>query len=205
MDIGERHGRPLSPSSGYGSAMLELILLAVGLAMDATAAAAGLGASERSGRTVAIAAVLFGVFQSGMAGIGWAGGTVLAGVAATWDHWVAFVLLVGIGGHMLWEARHDEPEHAGATVRKGLVPLVGLAIATSIDALAAGITLPVLGVGWVVAIGTIGIVTAALSLAGGALGNRFGEHAGARMEILGGLVLMGIGVKVLVEHLVAGT
>ena len=182
--------------------MIEILLLAVGLAMDATAASAGIGAAERTPRLVVAAAALFGLFQAGMTAIGWVGGVTVATWAAAWDHWLAFFLLLGIGLHMLWEAWSHEPDDRPSP---GLLALLGLAVATSIDALAAGLTLPVLGVGGAVAIGTIGIVTTALSLAGGLLGHWLGDRFGAKLEIAGGLVLIGIGVKVLVEHTIAGT
>lgn len=184
--------------------MLELVLVAVALAMDAVAAATGLGASQRSVRTVVLAAVLFGLFQGGMAGLGWWGGVAIASWAAAWDHWIAFFLLGAIGVHMLWEARTDGPDHEGEALGTGLLPLLGLAVATSIDALAAGLTLPSLGVSGPVSIGIIGAVTAGLSLLGGLVGHRLGDRLGSRLEVVGALVLIGIGTKILIEHLLGG-
>jgi len=181
--------------------MFDLVLLAVGLAMDATAVAAGLGASERSLRPLLTGAVLFGVFQAGMSGLGWLGGAPLAVWAAAVDHWIAFGLLAAIGLHMIKEALEPDDDDAPGT---GAAALLGLAVATSIDALAAGVSLPVLGQPALVALPTIGGVTLALALAGGALGRRFGQRVGRRFGVVGGLVLVGIGAKVLLSHLAAG-
>lgn len=178
--------------------MGDLYVLAVGLAMDATAVAAGLGARERSFRPVLVGAVLFGLFQAGMSGLGWLGGMPLARWAGAVDHWIAFGLLTAIGLHMIREAlSHDE----GEPKRAGTMVLLGLAVATSIDALAAGVTLPMIGTPGLPSIGVIGGVTLVLSLVGGALGRRLGERIGTPLEILGGLVLVAIGLKVLLEHL----
>jgi putative Mn2+ efflux pump MntP len=177
--------------------MLEALLLAAGLAMDAVAACAGLGASERTLRPVLLGALLFGVFQAGMAALGWGGGVVLAGWVAAWDHWLAFVLLVGLGLHVVWEAL-AEPE--AERTSRGLLGLVGLAIATSLDSLAAGLTLPVLEVRPLLAVGVIGLVTGGLSLLGGLLGRQLGDRFGPRLEIVGGVVLVALGVKILLEH-----
>ncbi|MEQ1503169.1 MAG: manganese efflux pump MntP family protein [Myxococcota bacterium] len=183
--------------------MVELVLLACGLAVDATAAAAGIGAVERRARPILTAAALFGLFQGGMSALGWVGGLGVATWAAAWDHWVACTLLVAIGARTAWAAWTDDG--AGAPAARGFGALLGLAVATSIDALAAGFTLPVLDVGFWSAIGTIGIVTAVLSAFGGWLGRALGDRFGSRLEIAGGFVLIGLGLKILVEHLVGGT
>lgn len=181
--------------------MLDLVLLAVGLAMDATAVAAGLGASERSARPVVAASFLFGAFQAGMSGLGWLGGAPLAAWASAVDHWIAFVLLAAIGAHMIKESLEPEDESSPGT---GATALLGLAVATSIDALAAGVSLPVLGQPAWVALPVIGGITLAFALAGGALGRRFGDGVGRRFGVIGGLVLVGIGAKVLITHLATG-
>lgn len=178
--------------------MFDLVLLAFGLAMDATAVAAGLGASERSVRPVVLGAVLFGLFQAGMSGLGWLGGAPLATWASAVDHWIAFVLLGAIGLHMIRESLGPEDEPSPGT---GAMALLGLAVATSIDALAAGVSLPVLGQSPLVALPVIGGITLGLALVGGALGRRFGERIGRRFGVVGGLALLGIGTKVLITHL----
>lgn len=178
--------------------MFDLVLLAFGLAMDATAVAAGLGASQRSARPVLVGAVLFGLFQAGMSGLGWLGGAPLAVWASAFDHWIVFGLLGAIGLHMIRESLSDDHD---ADHGAGVVALLGLAVATSIDALAAGVSLPVLGQPALVALPLIGGVTLGLALLGGALGRRFGEAIGKRFGVVGGLVLLGIGTKVLLSHL----
>lgn len=179
---------------------MDLGALAVSLAMDATAAAAGIGAGARTSRPVLVAAALFGLFQAGMSGLGWWGGAWLGRVAAAWDHWIAFGLLAGLGlkaMHAAWtKPAADEPGPG-----LGPVALVVLAFATSVDALVAGVTLPTIGVGAGTAVAVIGMVTAALSLCGGQLGRRVGDRLGGRLEIAGGLVLVLLGCKILVEHL----
>lgn len=179
--------------------MIEILSLSVALAIDAAAAAAGLGASQRSLRPVVLGAVLFGVFQSGMSALGSWGGAAVLSRAQAFDHWVAFGLLSLLGSRTIAAALRggDEREPVDA----GLLALLSLSIATSLDALAAGVTLPMLPVSAPVAVATIGIVTFLLSGLGGALGRTLGASVGPKVEVAGGLVLIGLGVKILVEHL----
>ena len=173
------------------------VLLAFGLAMDATAVAAARGLVRR-GRELVILPLLFGVFQAGMAALGWGLGALGGKYVAAYDHWIAFGLLVGIGGKMLYEAwKGDDAKEDKA----GLGTYVVLALATSIDAAAAGITLPLMPVSPVIAIVLIGTITAACSALGYLAGRAVGTKLGNRLEILGGLVLIGLGVRVLVQHL----
>jgi manganese efflux pump family protein len=188
---------------------LSVFVLAVGLAMDATAVAGarGLAATKVRLRDALLVALLFGAFQGAMPILGGTAGAAFAAPIAGWGHWVAFVLLVAIGAKMLHEARAEVgvgiDVEARATARGevfGLKVLALLAIATSIDALAAGIPLALAGVDLVGAGAIIGIVTAVLSFAGVLAGHRFGARLGKRLEVLGGLVLIGLGVKALVDH-----
>ena len=173
------------------------VLLAFGLAMDATAVAAARGLARR-GRELLILPLLFGVFQAGMAALGWGLGALGGKYVEAYDHWIAFALLVGIGGKMLYEAwKGGEAKEDKAGAWTYLV----LALATSIDAAAAGITLPLVGVAPVIAIVLIGTITAACSALGYLAGRAVGTKLGKRLEILGGLVLIGLGVRVLVQHL----
>jgi manganese efflux pump family protein len=177
--------------------LVGVIALAIGLAMDATAVAATRGLRARRGEGLLLAA-LFGGFQAGMAALGWLLGDYGGRYVAAWDHWIAFGVLVAIGGKMVWDARGDaadEPAAGGALV------YLGLALATSIDAGAAGVTLPLLAVSPGFALAMIGAVTALLTLIGYRAGNALGRRLGSRLEVVGGLVLIAIGVKVLVEHL----
>jgi putative Mn2+ efflux pump MntP len=180
-----------------------ILLLAVGLAMDATAVAAAKGAaagSHSNAQDVLRVGVLFGAAQAIMPVFGWVLGQQLGPSVATFDHWIAFVLLAGIGAKMLLDARGD-PELESQPPGFGWRVLFGLAIATSIDAFAVGITLPLLGAPFALSICTIGVVTALLSGLGVILGSQAGKLLGKKLDALGGAVLILLGVKILVEHL----
>ncbi|MCA9494541.1 MAG: manganese efflux pump [Myxococcales bacterium] len=183
--------------------MIRVLVLALALAADATAVAAGMGAAGRGASHVLQAAVLFGVFQGGMAGLGAGGGTALVAWIGAFDHWIAFLLLLGIGGRTAWKAWQGEDEEDEQA--EGWMGLLLLAVATSIDALAAGITLPAMAFPVVPAAGVIGVVTFVTSALGGAAGRRLGETFGRNVQILGGLTLCAIGVHTLVDHLTHGT
>ena len=164
--------------------------------MDATAVCAARAMGARSRHELLILPVLFGVFQSGMAAIGWQAGRLAGGYIATWDHWVAFVLLVLVGVHMIVEAWRgdDDEEKPGSAML-----YVGLALATSIDAAAAGITLPLVPVEPWLSLAIIGGVTMVCCVAGYAAGRALGRRVGARLGILGGVVLIGIGFHILIR------
>ncbi|HWU86007.1 MAG TPA: manganese efflux pump MntP family protein [Kofleriaceae bacterium] len=186
-------------------ALPSLLALAIGLAMDATAvaAAAGLATPALGVRHCAVVALLFGGFQAAMPLLGWLLARSIGPSLAGWGHWIAFAVLGGIGAKMIHEARAAEPDAPRDRDPFAPAVLLALAVATSLDAFAAGITLPVLGASPVAAIGTIGAVTAVLSAAGLALGHRVGARFGRGLEVFGGVVLIGLGVKILVEHLVS--
>ena len=191
--------------------MLSLVLLALGLSMDATAVAmtSGFTAPRVRLRDALLLALFFGVSQGVMPIIGWAAGSHFAASIQAWDHWVAFVLLGGIGAKMLYDAIRTEGEDAASTPARTADPfhlrmLVLLALATSIDALVAGLTLPLLEVPPLMAALFIGLTTFVLSLAGVEVGRRFGDRLGQRLDLIGGLVLIGLGFKTLLEHLSAG-
>ncbi len=185
-----------------------IFALAIGLAMDATAVAAarGLATPVLRLKHVLLVMLFFGGFQALMPLLGWALGSQLGPLVAAWDHWIAFVLLCGIGGKMLLEARggdDDAEEKADVGDPFGLRVLTVLAVATSIDAFAVGITLPMLGAPLVLSLVTIGVVTALLSAAGLFAGRRFGSLLGKRLDFVGGAVLVLLGFKILIEHLSA--
>ena len=175
--------------------MISAILLGLALAMDATAVATARGVLGMTKRDAIKLALSFGIFQAGMAAIGWVVGAKAAARVAPWDRWIAFALLVGIGGKMIYEAlRKTTEEEAGPPTLK-LHALLVLSVATSIDALAAGVTLPLIPAPPPVSLAAIGIATFGLSLLGGLAGSHLGTKAGAKLEILGGLVLVGIAIK----------
>jgi len=176
--------------------------LALALAMDAFAVALGTGAvlSRLTGRHLFRLGFHFGLFQALMPVIGWLAGLTIMQWVETWDHWIAFSLLAIIGGRMIYEAFSDEEKTDDRDPTKGL-SLVLLSIATSIDALAVGFSLSVIGVSiWMPAL-VIGLVAGVLTIAGMLLGGRIGDRWGSRVEIFGGLVLIAIGAKILIEHL----
>lgn len=176
--------------------MLEAALLGLALAMDAFAVALTQGARfrPRIGGALAIA-VTFGLFQAVMPLIGWGIGAVGFSYVEAASHWIAFALLTFLGVRMLG-GHGGEDEAAHALTGRALV-LAGLA--TSIDALAAGITLPTLDAAPLVAVALIGGITFALSLAGVELGRRAGDAFGVRAERLGGVILIALGCKILAE------
>lgn len=185
---------------------VELFLIGVGLSMDAFAVSIckGLGMRRLNMRQALVIGLFFGGFQALMPLIGWALGTQLADFITPIDHWIAFILLVLIGGKMLIDAFSggDEQEAADPKdVRLDLKELLMLAIATSVDALAVGITFAFLGVNIVVAIAVIGVTTFVLSVVGVAVGHAFGARYEKGATIVGGIVLILFGCKILLEHL----
>jgi putative Mn2+ efflux pump MntP len=180
-----------------------ILLLAVGLSMDAMAVAAARGLAVRHllPRHAVLVALFFGGFQALMPALGWLIGSTVGSTIAAWDHWIVFALLAGIGGKMI----HEGLSHDEATADEGdpfaLRVLLLLAIATSIDALAAGVTLPLMHAPLLLSIVTIGVTAAILSAIGLVAGRHFGARVGPRLDIVGGLVLIGLGVKTPLEHL----
>ncbi|MEC4272292.1 manganese efflux pump MntP family protein [Adlercreutzia sp. R25] len=182
---------------------LELLFTGVGLSMDAFAVAVCKGLcmpKVRWGQAFVIA-LFFGGFQALMPLIGWAAGSLFASSIVAIDHWVAFGLLALIGAKMLGDAFREETEKTECKTKLDLRELTLLAIATSIDALAVGITFAFLGVNIWAAIAIIGLTTFALSLLGVVIGNQFGSRFEKPATIAGGIVLILIGLKILAEHL----
>lgn len=184
----------------------EVFLIGVGLSMDAFAVAVckGLCMKRLDARQTVVIALFFGGFQALMPLAGWALGTQFESYITVVDHWIAFALLALIGGKMLWEAFHDDGEEEACPAegfRLDLKELTMLAVATSIDALAVGITFAFLQVEIVPSVATIGVTTFALSALGVALGHFFGARFEKPASIAGGVVLILIGCKILLEHL----
>ncbi|CAN5431140.1 manganese efflux pump MntP family protein [soil metagenome] len=177
--------------------MWQAIALSLALAMDAAAVSAARALGAESHREVMILPIVFGGFQAGMAALGWLGGAAIGPYIAGWDAWVAFALLVAIGGKMLYDAVTSDD--AEPPVKGTTMVYLGLGLATSIDAAAAGITLPLVPVPPWLSILLIGVITAGAAmlghLAGRALAGTFGKKLGA----VGGLVLIGLAVKMVIS------
>ncbi|HYH17324.1 MAG TPA: manganese efflux pump MntP family protein [Azospirillum sp.] len=179
------------------------LVLAFSLSMDSFAAALGTGAVlRRPGAWEALrVGIMFGGVQLAMPMLGFVLGLTFATYVEAVDHWIAFLLLLGIGGKMLWEGvSADEDEEDGLCGRPGLTQLFLTAVATSIDAAAVGVTLAVMDVDIVGVCVLIGLVTFGLASGGVLMGRAVGPLIGKRAEILGGLGLIAIGAKILIEH-----
>ena len=191
--------------------IVELLLTAIGLSMDAFAVSVckGLGMRKMRYDQALVIGLYFGVFQALMPLLGWLLGTSFSRYIQAFDHWIAFVLLVVIGGHMVVEVLRGEDEEdevclcaaEAAEEHLDIKELFLLAIATSIDALAVGVTFAFLQVNIVPAIIIIGSVTFVISAAGVFIGNIFGSKYKSRAELAGGIILILLGIKILLEHL----
>ena len=181
--------------------LIELFLIAVGLSMDAFAVSVckGLAMPKCTFKKAAIVGLWFGGFQALMQAIGYILGAQFQEAIASIDHWIAFVLLALIGGNMIHEALDNDEEEADASLDVKTMFL--LAVATSIDALAIGITFAFLKVSIIPAVCFIGIVTFIISFAGVKIGNVFGARYKNKAEIVGGVILILLGLKILLEHL----
>lgn len=180
--------------------IVEICLLALGLAMDAFAVAIcnGLSMPELRKRQVVLIAFSFGFAQFAMPVIGWYLGRSVYWLIMGVDHWIAFGLLAFIGGSMIWEAR--KCEKISCRVFKGK-DIFLQAVATSIDALAVGTGLAAVSVNIWGAASAIGVITFVLSIVGVLVGKRFGVKLEQKAKVLGGIILFGIGTKILIEHL----
>ena len=184
-----------------GLVELIIIILSVGLAMDAFAVSIckGLAMKKMKWKNAIIIGLYFGIFQAIMPLIGYLLGVRFQSAITSIDHWVAFVLLVGIGANMIREAMSKEKEEASDSIK--VKDMLILAIATSIDALAIGITFAFLEVNITLAVSLIGIITFIISVIGVKIGNIFGDKYEKKAELAGGIILIGLGIKILIEHL----
>lgn len=181
-------------------AFYELLLIAVALSMDAFAVSVCKGLSvgrARPGQCVT-AGVYFGGFQALMPLLGWLLGVRFQSLIAGVDHWIAFILLGLIGVNMIRESREEEEDVEGDFGPRSMLPL---AVATSIDALAVGVTFAFLGQKILPAVSCIGVVTFLFSTAGVALGGVLGSRSRSRAELAGGVILIIMGARILLEHL----
>ena len=181
--------------------LLSVLLIAVGLAMDAFAVAICKGlAMKRPGiRQILIVGIWFGVFQALMPVIGYYLGSSFYSYIKDYDHWIAFILLALIGVNMIREAISDEEE--GVDASTGFRTMLVLAVATSIDALAVGISLAMTGDDIMTSAVVIGVVTFLISASGVKIGSLFGDRFGKKAELVGGVILILIGLRVLLDHL----
>lgn len=180
---------------------IEILLISIGLAMDAFAVSVckGLAMKKMSWKKAIIIGLYFGIFQAVMPVIGYFLGTTFERFITNVDHWVAFILLVGIGINMVKEAFDRESENRNDNV--DVKTMLVLSIATSIDALAIGITFACLKIHIVMPVITIGLITFIISIIGVKIGNRFGDKYEKKAEIMGGVILILLGIKILLEHL----
>ena len=183
--------------------IITITIIAVGLAMDAFAVSVAAGAAQKELRLshVLRMAFFFGAFQAVMPLIGWLVGLSFKDAIMAYDHWVAFGLLTVIGGKMIYESFKLKSAEEKATDVSSLMVVLVLAIATSIDALAVGVTLSLITEHVAVAVIVIGMITFVLSYIGCWLGKRIGHLFENRIEIVGGVILIGIGVKILLQDM----
>jgi putative Mn2+ efflux pump MntP len=180
-----------------------ILLIAIGLAMDAFAVsmAHGMTIQNRRVATGLAMAGSFGAFQAFMPILGWLAGLSFIELISGFDHWLAFGLLAFIGGRMIYSARANRKEEKETKLTAPV--LLILSVATSIDALAVGLSFSLLRVSITTPVIAIGVVTFLLSLAGFSFGNKLGKFFKHKVQIIGGIVLIAIGIKILLEHLLA--
>lgn len=180
--------------------ILEILLIGIGLAMDAFAVSVckGLSMKTLSVKKMIIIGLYFGIFQAVMPVVGFLLGKGFADFIVSIDHWIALILLSFIGINMIRETFEEEEKSDDDVSFKNMVLL---AIATSIDALAVGITFAFLKTNILISVVVIGITTFIISALGVVLGNKFGDKFEKKAQILGGIILIGMGIKILIEHL----
>jgi len=188
--------------------LLSILFIAVSLSADCFAVALGGGVSLKNLRTIQIwrTALAFGIAQIIMPVIGWAVGRTVIDLISGYDHWVAFGLLAIVGGRMLWEAFHEKPGgerlKEGADFTRGFL-LFTMSVATSIDALAVGLSFAFLKTDIVYSSLIIGAVAFVVTALGFYFGRKAGQLLGQRAKIIGGLILLGIGIRILLSHMLA--
>ena len=182
---------------------LSIFLISLGLAADCFAVAISGSISMRTLSFIQVfrVSLAFGIFQGLMPVLGWLAGQTVVGLIADYDHWLAFILLVLVGSRMIWESFRLSDEHSKNTdITKGFL-LLTLSVATSIDALAVGLTFAFMKINIAVASSTIGIVAFVATVIGFLLGRKASQLIGRRTETIGGMILIGIGIKIILEHI----
>jgi putative Mn2+ efflux pump MntP len=180
---------------------LEIVLLALALSADAFSVGAALGLRYRSARQTFRLAFHFGLFQALLPLVGALAGTTLLAHIERWDHWIVFGLLSYLGFRMIRHAGRDTGERIGDRDLTRGWSLIGFSLAVSIDALAAGVALPAAGAPILASVATIGLVTGLSTLVAIRLAGAIAGRLGSRIEVVAGLVLFGLGTKVLLDHL----
>lgn len=182
---------------------LSILIIAVGLSADCFAVALSSSIARKSlplwqGLRVALS---FGIFQAAMIIIGWLAGRTVIDFISTYDHWLAFALLLFVGGRMIWESWHEKEGKENKTDITRWLLLLTLSVATSLDALAVGLSFAFLKVNLTLASATIGVVAFIITFGGFFAGKKLGALIGKRAEIIGGIILILIGLRILLEHL----
>jgi len=183
--------------------LISIFIIAVSLSIDSFAASVVLGSNSKQIKLINVikVAIIMGFFQALMPVIGWGIGDKFKYLIESFDHWVAFVLLLLVGGKMLYESLSKKNDTSNSFQISNFYVLVTLGISTSIDALVIGIGLGVLKVGIVTPAIIIGVVTFVFSSIGVVIGKNVGKQFGAKFETIGGIVLILLGTKILIEHL----
>jgi putative Mn2+ efflux pump MntP len=183
--------------------IISILFIALGLSADCFAVAVSSSIALKTLSRVQIlrASLSFGIFQALMPALGWLAGRTIVEFISGFDHWLAFLLLAGIGGKMIWESfRSDDDDKEKGDVTRGFL-LLTLSVATSIDAFAVGLSFAFLEVNIALASGTIGIIAFIITTVGFLIGKKAGKLIGERAELVGGIVLIVIGIRVLLTHL----
>lgn len=181
------------------TAYINILIIAVSLALDAVSVsvASGVKAKHATIRDALKIAFFFGVFQAVMPLIGWGIGTLFEDIIASYSNWIAFILLTLVGFNMIHDALKNEEEHQKNILNTKI--LLALAVATSIDALVVGVTLDLIDVPLLLSVGIIGVVTFILSFLGFLFGKKLGTFFQGKVEVIGGVALIAIGVKMLLS------
>ena len=182
--------------------IIEIVLLAIGLSMDSLAVSVTGGAVIRNCTVCNMVKIgsFMGITQATMTVLGYLAGVGFQKYITAFDHWIAFVLLLYLGGKMIYDSTQEEDEDCKTNPLCNET-LFGLSIATSIDALAIGISLAILKSDIIIQASLIGIITFLMSVSGVYFGSRFGRKVDLKLDLIGGLILIGIGAKILIEHL----
>ena len=180
-----------------------MFLIAIGLSADCFAVAIGGSMTQKSISLLQVfrVSLSFGLFQAFMPVLGWLAGQTIVDLIASYDHWVAFILLLAVGGRMLWESfKSRQSNNKKADITRGLL-LLTLSLATSIDAFAVGLSFAFLTVNIVLASSTIGATAFVITAFGFLAGIRAGRLIGRRAEAIGGIILVAIGLRIVISHI----